>query len=155
MINDILVSKLHPMVQKMADLIPDPIPGNDKSNINNYIFDLNMSDDEPGASIMKTYAAENLGQMALRYDANLLIICGAIHYIKKALHNPNDDVVTATARACSQIAQSGGTQVLLEEGVTLILMSIATDLKRKFHVRDACARAFGWLHVTREMELKH
>lgn len=145
---------MHPLIQKMADTIRDPTPGNDKSNINNYIFDLEMSDDEPGVVVMKTYAVDCLGQMALRYDANLLILCGAIPHIKRALHNPNDQVVAATARACSCIAQAGGTQVLLDEGFTLILMSIATDLKRKFYVRDACARAFGWLYVTREIEMK-
>jgi hypothetical protein len=147
--------KLHPMVQKMADLIHDPIPGSDKNNINNYIFDLNMPDDEPGASVMKTYAVDNLGQMAMRYDANLLILCGTIPHIKNALRNPNDSVVAATARACSCIAQAGGVQALLDEGFSLILMSIATDIQRKFYVRDACTRAFGWLYIMREIESKH
>jgi len=104
---------------------------------------------------MKTYAVDNLGQMALRYDAELLMICGVIPHIKKALYNKNDHVVIATARACSSIAQSGGAQVLLDEGFSLALMSVASDLTRKFYVRDACARAFGWLHVMREIESKH
>lgn len=148
-------TKLHPMVQKMADMIHDPTPGSDKSNINNYIFDLEMSDEEPGAGIMKTYAVDNIGQMALRYDAEFLMICGVIPHIKRALYNPNDHVVSATARACSCIAQSGGAQALLDEGFSLILMGIATDLTKKFYVRDACTRAFGWLHVMRELESKH
>jgi hypothetical protein len=147
--------KIHPMVQKMADAIPDPIPGDDKTNINTYIYDLELPDDEPGISIVKTYAVDNLGRMALRYDANLLIICGVIPHIKKALHNPNDHVVTATARACGCIAQSGGAQTMLDEGFSLILMSIATDERRDFYVRDSCTRAFGWLHVMREIESKH
>jgi hypothetical protein len=147
--------KVHPMVQKMADTIPDPIPGDDKTNINTYIYDLELPDDEPGVSIVKTYAADNLGRMALRYDANLLIICGVMPHIKKALHNPNDHVVTATALACAYIAQSGGAQMMLDDGFSLILMSIATDKKRDFYVRDACTRAFGWLHVMREIESKH
>lgn len=147
--------KVHPMIQKMADTIPDPLPGDDKTNINTYIYDLELSDNEPGVTIMKTYAADNLGRMALRYDANLLIICGVIPHIKKALHNPSDHVVVATARACASIAQSGGAQTLLNDGFSLILMSIATDLKRDYYVRDACTRAFGWLHVMREIESKH
>ena len=147
--------KVHPMVQKMADTIPDPIQGDDKTNINTYIYDLELPDDEPGVSVVKTYAADNLGRMALRYDANLLIICGVMPHIKKALHNPNDHVVTATARACAYIAQSGGAQMMLDDGFSLILMSIATDKKRDFYVRDACTRAFGWLHVMREIESKH
>lgn len=150
--NDI---KVHPMVQKMANTVPDPIPGDDKTNINTYIYDLELPDDEPGVSIVKTYAIDNLGRMALRYDAELLIICGVIPHIKKALHNPNDHVVTATALTCGCIARSGGAQVLLDEGFSLILMSIAADKRRDFYVRDACARAFGWLHVMREIESKH
>jgi hypothetical protein len=134
---DIIV---HPMVQKMADTIPDPAPGDDKTNINSYIFDLELNDDEPGVGVRKTYAADNLGLMALRYDAELLIICGVIPHIKKA---------------CSYIAQSGGAQILLDEGFSTIFMSIASDLQRRYHVRDACTRAFGWLHVMREIESKH
>jgi hypothetical protein len=147
--------KVHPMVQKMADTIPDPIPGDDKTNINTYIYDLELPDDEPGISIVKTYAIDNLGRMALRYDANLLIICGVMPHIKKALHNPNNHVVTATALTCGYIARSGGAQTMLDEGFSLILMSIATDERRDFYVRDACTRAFGWLHVMREIESKH
>jgi hypothetical protein len=147
--------KVHPMVQKMADTIPDPIPGDDKTNINTYIYDLELPDDEPGVSIVKTYAIDNLGRMALRYDANLLIICGVLPHIKKALHNPNNHVVTATALTCGCIARSGGAQTMLDEGFSLILMSIATDERRDFYVRDACTRAFGWLHVMREIESKH
>jgi len=146
---------MHPMVQKMADMIPDPLPGDDKTNINNYLYDLELSDDEAGVGIIKTYAVENLGKMALRYDAELLMICGALPHIKKALYNSNDHVVAATARACSYIAQSGGAQALLDEGFSLILMSVATDSQKNFYVRDACARAFGWLHVMREIESKH
>jgi len=146
---------VHPMIQKMADTIPDPVPGDDKTNINSYIFDLELNDDEPGVSVRKTYAADNLGLMALRYDADLLIICGVIPHIKKALYNQSDHVVVATARACGYIAQSGGAQVLLDEGFSTILMSIASDLQRRYHVRDACTRAFGWLHVMREIESKH
>lgn len=145
----------HPMVQKMANRIPDPLPGDDKTNLNNYLYDLEVSDDEPGISIIKTYAIDNLGRMALRYDANLLMICGVLPHIKKALQNKNDHVVAATARTCGCIARSGGTQVLLDEGFSRTLMSIATDLKKDFYVRDACARAFGWLHVIREIESVH
>lgn len=147
--------KVHPMIQKMSDSIPDPLPGDDKTNINTYIYDLELPDDTPGVTIMKTYAADNLGRMALRYDANLLIICGVIPHIKKALHNPSDHVVVAAARACASIAQSGGAQTLLDDGFSLIFMSIATDKNRDYYVRDACTRAFGWLHVMREMESKH
>jgi len=147
--------KVHPMIQKMADTIPDPLPGDDKTNINTYIYDLELSDDEPGVTVIKTYAADNLGRMALRYDANLLIICGVLPHIKKALYNPSDHVVSATARACALIAQSGGAQTLLDEGFSLILMSIAADTTRDFYVRDNCASAFGWLHVMREIESKH
>jgi hypothetical protein len=147
--------KMHPLVQKMAEQIHDPIPGDDKSNINNYIFDLELPNETPGAIVMKTYALENIGQMALRYDAEFLMICGVLPHIKKCLYNPNDQVIAATARACSFIAQSGGAQALLDEGFSLIFMSIATDLNRKFYVRDACTRAFGWLHVMREIESKH
>jgi len=147
--------KVHPMVQRMSDTVPEPIPGDDKTNINTYIYDLELPDDEPGVSIIKTYAVDNLGRMALRYDADLLILCGVIPHIKKALHNPNDHVVTATALTCGCIAQAGGAQVLLDEGFSLILMSIATDTMRDFYVRDACTRAFGWLHVMREIESKH
>ena len=147
--------KVHPMVQRMSDTVPEPIPGDDKTNINTYIYDLELSDDEPGVSIIKTYAVDNLGRMALRYDADLLILCGVIPHIKKALHNSNDHVVTATALTCGCIAQAGGAQVLLDEGFSLILMSIATDTMRDFYVRDACTRAFGWLHVMREIESKH
>lgn len=147
--NDIPV---HPMVKKMADTIPDPIPGDDKTNINNYIYDLELSDDEPGISIIKTYALENLGRMALRYDSDLLIICGVIPHIIKSLHNKNDHVVSAAAIACGCIARSGGAQALLNEGVSLILMSIATDNQRDYYVREACVRGFGWLHVMREIE---
>lgn len=143
------------MVQKMADMIPDPLQGDDKTNMNNYLYDLELSDDEPGVSIIKTYAVENLGKMALRYDAELLMICGVLPHIKKALYNPNDHVVAATARACSCIAQVGGVQTLLDEGFSLLLMSIATNSQKNFYVRDACARAFGWLHVIREIESKH
>jgi hypothetical protein len=150
--NEIIV---HPMVQKMADTIPDPIPGDDKTNINNYIYDLELSDDEPGISIIKTYALDNLGRMALRYDADLLIICGVIPHIIKSLYSKHNHVVTAAAIACSCIARSGGVQVLLNEGVSLILMGIATDKQRDFYVRDACTRGFGWLHVMREIESKH
>lgn len=148
-------TKVHPMVQRMADTIPDPIPGDDKTNINNYIYDLELPDDEPGVNIIKTYAVDNLGKMALRYDANLLILCGVIPHIKKALYNPNDHVVVETARACASIAQSGGAQTLLDDGFSLILMSIATDQKRDYYVRDACTRTFGWLHVMREIESRH
>ena len=148
-------NSLHPMVQKMAESIPDPIPGDDKTNINNYIYDLELPDDEPGISVVKTYAADNLGRMALRYDAELLIICGVIPHIKKALYNKNNHVVTATAYACGCIARSGGAQILLNEGFSTILMSIASDSQRDFYVRDACTRAFGWLHVMREIESKH
>lgn len=146
---------VHPMVQKMADTIPDPVPGDDKTNINNYIYDLELSDDEPGISVIKTYALENLGKMALRYDAELLIICGVLPHIKKALYNKNNHVVSAASIACGCIARSGGAQVLLDEGVSLILMSIATDIQRDFYVREACVRGFGWLHVMREIESKH
>jgi len=147
--------KVHPMIQRMEDTIPDPIPGNDKTNINTYIYDLELPDTEPGASIIKTYAIDNLGKIALRYDAELLIICGVIPHIKKILYNQNDHVVAAAALTCGCIARSGGVQILLDEGFSLILMSIATNKKRDFYVRDACTRAFGWLHVMREIESKH
>lgn len=146
---------IHPMVQRMIDRIPDPIPGDDKSNLNSYLFDLDLSDDEPGVTVRKRYALDNLGFMSLRYDANLLIICGVIPHVKKALFNPSDHVVVAAARACVNIATSGGVQTLLDDGFSTILMGIASDTKRRFHVRDACARAFGWLHVAREIESKH
>lgn len=147
--------KVHPMIQKMADSIPDIVPGDDKSNLNTYIYDLELPDTEPGVSIIKTYAVDNLGRMALKYDAELLIICGVIPHIKKALHDPSPHVVAATALACGCIARSGGAQVLLDEGFSLILMSIAGDKRKDFYVRDSCARAFGWLHVMREIESKH
>jgi hypothetical protein len=145
----------HPMIQKIASQIPEHIPGDDKTNLNNYLYDLELSDDEPGISVIKIYAIDNLGRMALRYDANLLIICGVLPHIKKALMNKNDHVIAATARTCGCIARSGGAQVLLDEDFSRILMSVATDLKKNFYVRDACARAFGWLHVMRELESKH
>jgi hypothetical protein len=146
---------VHPMIAKMEKAIPEPIPGEDKSNINGYLFDLELGDDEPGVSVRKRYALDNLGKMALIYDANFLIICGVIPYIKKALHNPSDHVVVAAARACCYIAQSGGITELLNDGFSTILMSVASDPKRDYYVRDACTRAFGWLHVMREVESKH
>lgn len=146
---------VHPLIQKMADRIPDPIPGDDKTNINSYIFDLELDDDEPGVIMKKHYALENFGKMALKYDAQLLILCGVIPHIKKALYNKNDYIIASAARACCYIAQSGGTQELLNEGFSLVFMSIASDSQRKYYVRDACARAFGWLHVLREIESTH
>lgn len=146
---------VHPMIEKIAKTIRDPLPGNDKSNINGYIYDLEINDDEPGVTVRKKYALENLGFMALRYDADLLVICGVIPHIKKALHNPSDHVVVAAARACCYIAQSGGAQILIDEGFSIILMSIASNIQRDYYVRDACTRAFGWLHVMREIESNH
>jgi len=147
--------QLHPMIQKIANSIPDPIPGDDKTNIHSYIFDLELDDDEPGVSVRKRYALDNFGRMALRYDANLLMICGVMPHIKKALYNSSDHVIVAAARACCEISRAGGNQMLLDEGFSLIFMSIASDISRQYYVRDACTRAFGWLHVMREIESKH
>lgn len=146
---------IHPLIQRMADRIPDPNPGDDKANINSYIFDLELNDDEPGVGIRKRYALDCFGSMARRYDANLLIICGVIPHIKKALYNKNDHIVTAAARACCYIAQFGGAQTLLNDGFSTIFMSIASDQTRDYYVRDMCTRAFGWLHVIREIESKN
>jgi hypothetical protein len=146
---------IHPLIQKMNDTIKDLIPQDDKSHLNSYIFDLDMPDNEEGASVIKGFAAESFGMMARKYEAGFLILCGVIPRLKHNLvFTHHQHVITSIARACVNIALSGGATELVKEGFQEQFIHYVRDESQPGPVRMECARAYGVIHamVTIEKE---
>ena len=150
--------KLHPMIQKMEDSVINLLPLDDKSHINEYIYDLELPDDADGVSVIKGYAAESIGRMALKYDSNFIIICGSIPHLKNNLHSKHNHVIASVARACTCIAHTGGAIELKNNGFDELLKNIIKTDSIPFYVRTECARAYGWIismvEIEKEQEVK-
>lgn len=143
---------VHPLIQKMNDNIKDLIPQDDKSHLNSYIFDLDMPDDDDGASVIKGFAADSLGMMARKYESEFLILCGVIPHIKQNLYSKHHHVLTSVARGCVNIALSGGATELKKEGFHARFLELIKDEKQLSPVRMECARAYGVITAMVELE---
>jgi HEAT repeat protein len=128
-------------VAHIGNNLPDM---DDKSQVSLYLN--NLSSTNP---MIKSVAAEYTGRIAEKYGAEFVILCGALNQLKNCLLDDNPSVVYRAAIAIGDIARSGGSDKLLEEDITDILMGIIKSPNHKLLEKNAAAQAIGWIYAAK------
>lgn len=132
--------------------IPEPIPMSDKTRLHEI---LDILSHENHTIPEKEGALNALGKMSIRYGAYFIIMCGSIPLIKQYLTCDNKILSLQAARSIKYIAQSGGIEELVVEGVHKELKYIIIDIHKDFDLRDSCATAYGWILAEPPSEIKN
>ena len=132
--------------------IHDPIPQNDKSRLSEWMDVLTHEDDHSLPE--KEAALKALGLMSLRYGAFFVITCGIVPLIKHYLLSDNRQLSLQAARSVKYIAQSGGCDELIQDGIDEDLKSIVRNIHKDFDIRDMCSQALGWIVAYPPAEIK-
>lgn len=140
---------LHPLVKRMMSEIPESPPLDDKSMINYHIDNCINPDYEV---IGKICSIENIGSISWKHGFDFINMFGAVEALKTALASGDERLIAAVARASIHISSSGGNDVLTESGFEESFKQYTKDITLRFHTRDLCANAYGWINALKNID---
>lgn len=123
-------------------------PLNDRGRLVEHIENISNKN-----SVISSVAATYTGYIAEEHGAELVIICGALPELRKALLSGNVNLVRCAATAVGQIAYSGGANELAEAGFPEILFHIIKSPHHRRMEKNAAAKAIGYIisHVSQKI----
>jgi hypothetical protein len=104
--------------------IPDPVLMDDKSRLYEYL-DILSSDESP--IIYKEFALKGLGMIAMKYNSDPIILCGALPLIKEQLLSSHPTLISQSIRTLTFIADNNGKDDIIQEEIHILIRSIISE----------------------------
>lgn len=113
--------------------IPDPVPMDDKSRLYEYL-DVLSSNESP--IIYKEFALKGLGMIAMKYNSDPIILCGALPLIKEQLLSSHPTLISQSIRTLTFIADNNGKNDIFQEKIHVLVRSIISEKKIPQNIKD-------------------